>query len=173
MVYIRVDPVLDLTAIDLAVDFFDAFPELATETVADAWQREVEPDLRDDLTYYPGPALTGLNSDEPFRWSEDPEKDARARRYFFANNLQGQPRTNKLADSYQTSIVQGDGIIAISVRNTARYHKWVKGRRQIPGHARTGWIRDVETIDFWSEASREVIVDAVVGLVSGEAFVRR
>lgn len=172
-VYIRVDPVLETRAIANFDAFLDAFPELATETVEDAWRKEIEPEFTSEVQWYPGPSQNSLNSGAPFVWSLDPAANARARRWWFANFPNGRERTGKLAESYQVAITQGDGIIAISVRNTAPYHQWVKGRRQIPGHLRTGWPLDKEIMDFWAEASREVIIDAVIGLVSGKAFVRR
>lgn len=168
---IRVDPLFDVSAIENFADFLEAFPELATDVVEDAWQEHIEPGLLDELQRYPGPAKTGLNSSTPFRWSDDPEKDARARRYVFANNLQGRPRTGALAEAYEVDYLIGDGLVAMSVRNRKKYHRWVKSARyQIPGHANTGWDVDGPTIAFWAEAARDVTYAAVVGLVRDARF---
>ncbi len=167
---VRVDPLFDFTAIDSLTEFMAAFPELAVEVVEKAFKRDIEPDLLDELQYYPGPSLNSLNSSQPFVWSVDPEANARARRWWFANFPQGRPRTNALADAYEVDTLVGDGAIFMSVRNNKKYYKWVKGKRQIPGHARTGWVLDKPTLDFWAEATKEVVYDAVLGLVTEGKF---
>lgn len=167
---IRVDPLFDTSAIDNFEDFLEAWPELAADVVGDAFRREIEPHLLDELRAYPGPSLNSLNSSQPFVWSEDPEKNAAAARWWFANFPNGRPRTNALAEAYEVDMLIGDGLVALSVRNNKKYHKWVKGKRQIPGHARTGWQKDRPTIDFWAEAAKEVAFSAVIGLVQEAKF---
>lgn len=167
---VRVDPLFDYSAIDAFTEFVEAFPELAAEVVGDAFQREIEPGLLEELRTYPGPSLNSLNSSLPFKWSEDPEKDARGRRWWFANFQEGRERTGALAAAYEVDTLIGDGTVFMSVRNNNKGYKWVKGKRQIPGHKRTGWQLDKPTIDFWAEATKEVIYDAVIDLVQEGKF---
>lgn len=167
---VRVDELFDYSAIDAFAEFVDAFPELAAEVVGDAFRREIEPGLLAELQTYPGPSLNSLNSSLPFKWSEDPEKNKAAARWWFANFPNGRERTNALAQAYEVDTLIGDGSVLMSMRNNKKYYKWVKGKRQIPGHERTGWDLDKPTLDFWAEATKEVVYDAVLDLVQEGKF---
>lgn len=167
---IRVDPLFDTSRIENLADFMDAWPELATEVMEDAFANDIEPFLLDELQRYPGPSLNSLNSSQPFVWSIDPEANKRAAAYFFGNNLQGKDRTGALAEAYETDLVVGDGLVALAVRNRKRYWKWVKGPKQIPGHNRTGWDKDAPTMAYWAEATRDVLAGKLIDLVRNARF---
>jgi hypothetical protein len=82
----------------------------------------------------------------PFVWSNDPVKNARARRGFFARYPNGYQRTGQLAKAWQGDIVfdAPDGVITIGVDNPSAAASYVYGAEeynfeQVPGHATTGW----------------------------------
>lgn len=77
-----------------------------------------------------------------FIWSHDPEKNARARRWFFANYPNGYTRTGALVQAWETAIEFDAGITRIEIENPARGASYVFGSDefdQVPGHKTTGW----------------------------------
>lgn len=94
----------------------------------------------------------------PFVWSLDPTKNARARRRYFAmvragevpTDAYGYLRTGALAAGYEADIVTTNVDVIISLKNRAnRAHLYTKGKRQVPGHTRTGWQKDDALVTAW------------------------
>lgn len=113
--------------------------------------RDIIPPLErqlDRLLRYEPPART-LGS-PTFVWSFDPAKNARARRWFFANYPDGYTRTGAMAAAWESEISFDNGETTIGVRNDTDGASRVYGSEQfsqVPGHATTGWIPVAETIE--------------------------
>lgn len=130
--------------------FVKRFNDVFAGTVKSTFD-ELSPELLDDLRHTPGPSKNALNSDQPFRWSNDPIKNANARKWWFAHFPNGRERTGTLVDAWQVLLEKIGQAFDIIAKNSTPYLKWVVGtldqRRnyQIPGHARTGWRLVTET----------------------------
>jgi hypothetical protein len=124
--------------------FVNKFDDVFEGTAQDAFD-EVQPEFLTELQYTPGPAQNSLTSGEPFRWSSDPQADARARRWWFKHFPNGGERSGEMNDNWQVELKRVGEALQLLVSNPIPYLKWVVGsfdqRRnwQIPGHARTGW----------------------------------
>lgn len=101
----------------------------------------------------------------PFVWSTDPAKQARARRWYFANKVKGNAggrykRTGQLLRAYQvvSNINKVDGLIQIA--NPAKGAEYVIGNQQVPSHTDTGWPQ----IDDIALRYSEVINDNIINL---------
>lgn len=102
--------------------------------------------------------------DLPFVWSYDPVKQARARRWYFANKVpKGSrggryQRTGKLAQSWNVVATNSDfsGILAVNNDDPAAIY--VQGDYQAPSHYLTGWenVNDVVS-EYQVQATNEVI----------------
>lgn len=85
----------------------------------------------------------------PFVWSLDPEANARARRWFFANYPNGYERTGALAEAWDVLINIAREGLAVTITNEARAASYVYGDEegsQIPGHAETGWYESQDAV---------------------------
>ena len=83
----------------------------------------------------------------PFVWSRDPKKNARARRWWFANKRGIYQRTGALGRAWQSSVTYSpaEAQITVSVSNPAPGASYVFGAvefgyAQVPSHAATGWV---------------------------------
>ncbi len=91
--------------------------------------------------------------DLPFVWSYNPEKQNRARRWYFANVVKGKgggryQRTHKLAKSWKILVkVDANGGMIEAVNN-APGADYVIGDRQVPSHYLTGWPGPKEIDDI-------------------------
>lgn len=123
------------------------------KTVKPAVQKEVT----DLVATYPGPVQY------PFEFGT-----AKSRRAFFATQGFGRGiptvRTDTLKRAWQTRYRFTDKLGALVIENTADYAKYVygfKGQRQIPGHSRTGWGRDLPpALQLIDEYATKLIIDA-------------
>jgi hypothetical protein len=113
----------------------------------------LQPDFLEALRFTPGESKNALNSDQPFRWSNDPIKNANARKWWFVHFPNGRERTGALNEAWNVLLEKVGRAFDILASNLTPYAKWVVGtfdqRRnfQIPGHARTGWRLARETTE--------------------------
>lgn len=102
----------------------------------------------------------------PFVWSYDPVKQARARRWYFANKVKGNRggryvRTHALVNNWKVvGAASKDGAI-LTVSNDTPGLDYVQGPRQVPSHHDSGWAQYDEILlkaeveasdlvaDFW------------------------
>lgn len=123
------------------------------KTVKPAVQREVT----DLVATYPGPVKY------PFEFGT-----AKSRRAFFATQGFGRGiptvRTGTLFRAWQVRYRFSEQLGALIIGNTTDYARYVygfKGQRQIPGHARTGWGRDLPpALQLIDEYATKLIIDA-------------
>lgn len=78
----------------------------------------------------------------PFIWSRDPVKQARARRWYFANMVNGNgdgryPRTDTIIKAW--SVVFRDRTLTLT--NDADGVEYVQGDKQVVSHDDSGWVR--------------------------------
>lgn len=83
----------------------------------------------------------------PFVWSRDPRKNARARRWWFANKNGPHQRTGGLGRAWQADVnySPAESQVVVSVGNNAAGASYVLGAaafgyEQVPSHAATGWV---------------------------------
>jgi hypothetical protein len=82
----------------------------------------------------------------PFVWSTDPVKQARARRWYFANKVRGNPggryaRKHELVRRWQTEARRLRDGAEISTFNDTPGIEYVQGPQQVPSHRDSGWER--------------------------------
>lgn len=131
--------------IDIAEDVFNAVSSQVSRSgdlMEKAYRREVTK-VRQRITrrLKPPSKLPVL----PFIWSRTASKDARARRWYFANKVRGRgggryQRTGKIAAGWKlkTDLKRAGGVITLS--NSVPGVEYVMGNRQVPSHKRTGWV---------------------------------
>lgn len=99
---------------------------------------------------------------QPFIWSYDPEAQARARRWVYANLVRPgrtrYERTGGLVRNYKTRINLSDDAGLINIENDTPGGVWVIGELQVPSHFLTGW----ETIDETARRFREELNDDLI-----------
>jgi hypothetical protein len=136
-----------------ATDILFAMRDQALRTPAlmkTAFERTVKRSIRrvkPEITTYPA-RLPSL----PFKWSNDPAADARARRWYFANKVKGRKggrykRTGGLAKSWQFVLETTNFAGAYRIQNMYRGAVFVQGFRQVPSHRQTGWSVVREVVD--------------------------
>lgn len=85
-----------------------------------------------------------------FVWSYNAEKNARARRWFFANYPNGYTRSGLLGRAWLGDITYQNDTLTTRVSNPSKAASYVYGSEpfnfeQVPGHARTGWLNSGTT----------------------------
>ena len=164
MVY-RADLVIDYRGFQSLTTFIRQYPDTVQREVRAKFYGEMAQPMLEDFQDQPGPAKTSRNSGQVFVWSENHEANRRAQMWFFANYPNGYTRTGKLAQGYTVGVSESDDALSIFVRNPSKALKFVKGRRQIPGHRRTGWARDEDLFRYWRDRVREMTVKVVKRVV--------
>jgi hypothetical protein len=125
-------------------------------------------EVRDLVATYPGTVRY------PFAFSTD-----KSRRAYFATKGFGRgipyKRTGTLARAWEVhySFAEGKGqIIVVNTANAAKYVYGTPRQRQVPGHAHTGWGRDLPVaFQLIDEYATKLIIDAwgrAVGLAIQE-----
>lgn len=83
----------------------------------------------------------------PFKWSDNPIANAKARRWWYANKRGRHQRTGRLKEAWKAEVnyTPADQQIVVEIRNDAPGASYVYGAaefgyRQVPSHAATGWI---------------------------------
>lgn len=125
---------------------------------------EMAPQLLEDLRHTPGPSKNALNTGVPYRWSNDPIKNANARKWWFVHFPNGRERTGALNEAWNVMLEKIGRAFDVIAKNTTPYLKWVVGtfdqgrQYQIPGHARTGWrLVNVTTSTFFDKFYAEFL----------------
>lgn len=103
------------------------------------------------------------NLSRPFVWSNNPEANARARRWFFANYPNGYTRTGDMGKAWKVGLSVTVAGFSVTVRNPADGASYVYGDdayRQIPGHAATGWFKSEDVFtDLAAQAERDLVTE--------------
>ena len=123
-------------------------------------------------------AETKPQSALPFRWSHNPAKQARARRWYFANKVpKGSKggryqRTGRMVKAFNVvgKIISGGAVI--SIENRAKGSEFVHGARQVPSHARTGWNTVEETRRKFAPILSKRLAENIVTVLDERAGVR-
>jgi hypothetical protein len=106
----------------------------------------------------------------PFVWSNDPVKNARARRWYFANKVKGRGggryvRTHGLVNNWEVKAGgTGDGAI-ITVSNDTPGLEYVQGNRQVPSHKSSGWAQYDDVLLKAEKHANDLIVEFWLGAV--------
>lgn len=139
------ETVTDFRKLDNKIAFFRQFPQVVLQVAKDTAAEP--PTLLSQLKVKPPP-----RSGKWGGWSPDKRKNMRAQRKWFAMIRSGEVktdgshyiRTDKLINGYRVDVFVRGAEVLLEVKNTAdrKRHLYTKGRRQIPGHAATGWQRD-------------------------------
>jgi hypothetical protein len=132
------------------------------DTVYQQLERDIQP-----LKEEPPPP------DYPFIWSNDPQKQARARAWWFANlKKKGDSsggryqRTHGLSRGWLIDINTFRASIMISVYNAAdRAVKWTQSVFQVPSHKRSGWAQYEDVLLKAEEKAQNNIIDAWYNLI--------
>lgn len=140
-----------------------AFPGLAKREITNAFDNQIKPFFLDELRYYPRPAVL------PFQFATP-----KSRRWYFWAVRTGRIKTSNgryqrsgaLGAGWQVSLFFSDSAVGMAVRNPRKEVKYVTGKRQVPGHANTGWPKHEETILFWQGAAVEVVDETIARLIN-------
>lgn len=109
--------------------------------------QRVAPQIKRDLRIMPSKL-----PDLPFVWSFDPVKNARARRWYFANKVDRNTpggryqRTGGLAEAWKTTTLITDDSGSVTIDNPVDGAVYVVGDYIVPSHEKTGWGRNVRGI---------------------------
>lgn len=144
---IRVDPVVDVEPLSLLSEFMVTFPGYAFGEIRSDLERNVTPTLLSELRYYPGASV------HPYTFGSD-----RSKRYYFWAVNEGliktdgnrYIRTQETANAWSVEVIEDEESLALVSENTKKSTRYVTGNRQVRGHARTGWVKHSETINFWA-----------------------
>lgn len=115
--------------------------DVAEKVVPDVMQKELEP-------LWTEPREPTL----PFVWSNDPAKNARARRWYFANKVRGNrggryARTHALANQWKKiQTARGQSEVSFTASNSTPGLDFVQGPSQVPSHQDSGWGRYDEVL---------------------------
>ena len=156
---IRTEVVYDYARINELVVFSQQFPGLVKQVA----KREFNQRIRLGL-------LAQLRKTPKRRpWDRTDFVNDASRRAFFAKTG-GQPyqRTGALAAAWRVDIAEGDNAIAFTASNSKNYEKWVTGRRQVKGHAKTGWGKHEDVYNAWIPRVIDVVVRGVDELVKSK-----
>jgi len=119
---------------------------------------------------YPMPPARNAGSPR-FIWSNNPLKQAAARRWWWANYSNGYKRTGQLVKQWTGSVYFSGAQLAITVENPAKAASYVfgsaeSGYKQVPGHVTTGWYNTQDKpADVVLDAgvhSNELVTDVLV-----------
>lgn len=148
--------------LDIIDEYARAFPQIVSETLADA-ANAVEPFALDELSTYPGPAV------HPFEFST-----LASQRWFFANYPDGYTRTGRFGKSWRLVIDLRPGGGSVRLGSNHKEASRIVGplnpkqskKRQVPGHRRTGW-QAKETVEFWLAAVQDEHRERLFKIMSG------
>lgn len=103
--------------------------------------------------------------DLPFIWSTDPARQARARRWYFANKVPRGSRggryvrTHQLVNNWKVESSKArDGSI-LTVSNDTPGLDYVQGPRQVPSHRQSGWVQYDDVLLSAEKEANDIIVD--------------
>lgn len=102
--------------------------------------------------------------DLPFIWSYDPEKQARARRWYFANKVKGRGRgryvrTHQLVNNWKVTAARTQNGAILAVSNDTPGLDYVQGPRQVPSHRDSGWAQYDDVLLKAEVYANDLVVD--------------
>lgn len=106
----------------------------------------------------------------PFVWSNDPAKNARARRWYFANKVRGNRggryvRTHALVNNWKVTTGSLANGSVITVSNDTPGLDYVQGPRQVPSHHDSGWAQYDDVLLTMQEKANDLLIDAWYGVL--------
>ena len=159
---IRPQAIVDFRRLDKLSAYARNHPKIVGQVAADTF-KEKSPDLLRSLKR---PGLR--RALHPFVWSNDPQANRSAMRYYWwavnsgliKTDAYGYIRTGELTDAYDVSVITTqNGEVTAFVRNKAnRAYRYTIGKRQVPGHAATGWGKDDPIIAEWAAEYRAALI---------------
>lgn len=120
-------------------------PRIIAREVIPPLERVMDRMIDDRLRVYPPP-----RGNNRFIWSRDPVKQARARRWFFANYPNGYTRTGALGRAWRGEITYESNTLTTRISNPLKATSYVYGAEQydfvqVIGHEQTGWLNAGQT----------------------------
>jgi hypothetical protein len=100
----------------------------------------------------------------PFVWSNDPVKNAKARRWYFANKVKGKGggryvRTHGLVNNWKVeAAATGSGAI-LTVSNSTPGLDYVQGPKQVPSHHDSGWAQYDDVLLKAEQKANDIVID--------------
>lgn len=176
---IRSDTIYNLKSLNNAYAVAQQFPEHAS-TYGEQLFRKYEPRMLEEIRYRPAQSKNGANSGTPFKWSPNPEANARARAWFFwkypkKEYPNGYPRTGKWERGWVLRFDRPtSNTFGFTLFGNGREKEFTSGfmNRQAPnrpiiGHLRSGYIPIKKTVDFYTDAYRDEYARGFPAYVSG------
>lgn len=87
--------------------------------------------------------------------------DASRRAFFAKTKGKAYVRTGNLNRNERVEVIETDNSITFTASNPTPYDRWVKGNRQVKGHARTQWTKRSQTFDEWRDRTATVMIDGI------------
>jgi hypothetical protein len=134
----------------------------APKTIAIFAEKTLPTLIRKDLT----PLVTEpRNPDLPFVWSNDPVKQARARRWYFANKVKGRGggryvRTHALVNNWRVTAGGSATGSIVTVSNDTPGLEYVQGNRQVPSHKDSGWAQYDDVLLKAEKKANDLLIEA-------------
>jgi hypothetical protein len=161
---IRVDSAADLRSLDNLLGFAHQFPQRVAKASERAFALpQGKPALIGQLGVEPGD-----HAAEPWGgWSTNKDKNENARRMYMYLIRSGRIRTDGkhyirthgLSKGYDGQVLVRANEVFVSITNKAnKAHLYTKGRRQIPGHVKTGWQKDAPVVTRWLAEWRPYLI---------------
>ena len=107
----------------------------------------------------------------PFIWSNDPVKQNRARRWYFANKVKGRVggrhiRTHALIRKWKVVAGSLSGGSVITVSNDMPGLDYVQGPLQVPSHRDSGWVQYDDVLLKVEKKANDSLIDAWFDILS-------
>lgn len=103
-----------------------------------------------------------------FVWSQDPVRNAKARRWFFAHYPNGYERTGQLGRAWKVALSVTVAGFSIGIGNPAKAASYVYGSEdtaQVPGHITTGWPAAEDTFTDIAAAAETLLLQELDAFV--------
>ncbi len=132
------------------------------KSVPDAIRKELKP-----LTTEP------RQPDLPFIWSYDAVKQARARRWYFANKVRGKTggryvRTHGLVKNWKVTAGSTQQGSIISVQNDTPGLDYVQGPRQVPSHQDSGWAQYDDVLLKAEKKANDMVIETWLSILDSK-----
>lgn len=160
----------DQKVINDIIDTLNNAPRSMQQAISTTIKAQVERDIQPLRDEPPQP-------DYPFIWSHDPQKQARARAWWFAylqrtgrkKDNGSYRRTHGLSGGWEVDVSQFRASILIAISNAAeRAVKWVQSVFQVPSHRRSGWQQYEEITLKAEEHAMDSMIDLWYLVVTGQ-----
>lgn len=153
MSLIRTELIVDFSQTDKTFVQVSAFPETLKRVATRAFNQRIRLGLLSQLRKTP----------KRRPWTRGDFVSDKQRRAFFAKT-HGQPyqRTGRLVAGWRTDLIVNDEAIAFTISNPASAEKYVQGKFQQPGHAKTGWGKHEDVFKDWTPRVFAAVTDAMI-----------